>query len=157
MNQGEFMHRRRLLLSIVAALALALAVFTTTPAQAVTSDRSARSSAGTVVQRSTPPRWATQPGTTTVKLPGTSNVSVDWQWLKAGWEIKFTKSETRNIAEGTSQCASLLAFMPAPLPAVAASCAIVSAFAWTVQKLGKCMTAWVPLSIIFFQLGARSC
>jgi hypothetical protein len=109
------------------------------------------------VKRSTPPSWVNDPDTRTIGLPATSDVSVDWQWLKGGWQIKFTKAETRNIAEGTSQCASILAFMPAPLPALAVSCALVSAYAWTVQKVGKCMDIWVPLSLIFFQLGARSC
>jgi len=141
--------------TLIVGIALSLMVFGMSPAQAA--DPSDRLSGIAVVHRATVPKWVGRPGTTRVQLPGTSNVSVDWKWTRAGWEIKFTKNETNIIAGGFSNCAGLLGGFKTPLPQVAFACAAISAYAWTVRAFGKCMDMFIPLSLINFSLGARSC
>jgi hypothetical protein len=141
--------------TLIVGIVLSLMAFGVSPAQAATNDTPTVNSQ--VVHRTAVPKWVGRPSTTKVQLPGTSNVSVDWKWLRAGWEIRFTKTETNIIAGGFSNCAGLLGGFTYPLPQVAFACAAISAYAWTVRAFGKCMNMFVPLSIIHFQLGARSC
>ena len=141
--------------TLIVGIVLSLMAFGMSPAQAA--DPADRTSGSAVVHRTTVPQWVGGPGTTKVQLPGTSNVSVDWKWLRGGWEVKFTRTETNLIAGGFSNCAGVLGGLTYPLPALAFACATISAFAWTVRVLGKCMNMFIPLSLIHFQLGARSC
>jgi hypothetical protein len=146
--------------TLIVGIALSLVSFGMAPAQAATTDVARTGHAAVkakLAYRTTVPRWVGRPDATSVRLPGTSNVSIDWKWLRGGWEIEFTKTETNNIAGGTSACAGVLGALAYPLPALGFACAAISAYAWTVRAFGKCMNMFVPVSLVNFSLGARSC
>jgi hypothetical protein len=145
--------------TLIVGITLAMVAFGMAPALAATSDAARpvhRAAKTNVVHRTTVPRWVGRADVSTIQVPTTS-VSVDWTWLRGGWDIKFTRTETNLIAGGFSNCAGVLGSLPYPLPALALACAMISAYAWTVRAFGRCMNMFVPISLVNFQLGARSC
>ena len=153
--------------TLIVGIALSLMMFGMSPAQAATGGIGQISSTAQVgrpavkakvVQRTTVPKWVSGSNTTQVKLPGTSNVSVDWQWLKGGWEIKFSKSETITIAAGAGACSTLLSKFGHPVfKVLSAGCGLLAVYAGYVRAKGRCLSAWVPVSLFTFSVGSWGC
>ena len=104
------------------------------------------------------PQWVGRPGTVTVPLPATSNASVDWQWLRGGWEVKFNWAESRQMSRGFSYCTAIAALLPTGITqAVAASCGLLWIMADIGVANGKCVKIFVPISLINTSIGYWSC
>ncbi len=143
------------------SLALSLMFVGNAPAQAADGQRrtSAEASAPTVrehrlpvVYRTSTPQWAA------ARAKPSPNANVDWQWLKAGWEIKFNWAETRQMSRGFSYCTAIAALLPTGISqGIAAVCGILWIFADNAVAKGKCVKVFLPLSLVNPTPGTWSC
>ncbi len=150
--------------TLVVSLALSLMFVGNTPAHAASGGDRVTPRAAPVVRdrppvvyRTSIPKWAHGDGAQrTASSIHTANV--DWQWLKAGWEIKFNWAETRQMARGFSYCTVIAALLPTGISqAVAAACGVLWIFADSARQKGKCVKIFVPLSLVGPTIGTWSC
>lgn len=150
--------------SVVAAMVAALAFSTlVVPAQAApvlpaAADRAADRSPGHY--RTTVPVWVSRSSTVTVPVRiATSNVNVDWQWLRGGWVVKFNWAETRQMSRGFGYCTAIasLASPTVVAAALAAGCSIMWVVADVAVNKRQCIQAFVPVSLINSQLSFWRC
>jgi hypothetical protein len=153
--------------TLIVGIALSMVAFGMSPAHAAAAGGTALSSRAPadrsaprakVVYRTTVPKWVGRPGAQQVQLPGTSNVSVDWQWLRGGWEVKFSKTETIIIGISAGACDSFLGRFSHPvLKVLSLSCLALTVLSGIYLARGQCVTAWVPVSLINPTIYGRNC
>lgn len=146
------------ILAVVAALIPVLG--TTSPAQAVGTGDEPTSVHKTVqpktVWHQTAPPWVHSPAAQSAGT--TSSVNVDWQWLKGGWVIKFSHSETVYIAIGLATCDSFFSRFSHPaLKVLSLACLLLTAVSGVYLARGQCLTIFVPVSLINPQIYGRNC
>lgn len=89
----------------------------------------------------------------------TQSLSTDWSWWHGGWTVKFNRTETNRMAFAFGACTTVVgAFLPAPWAiGLYAICGAVAIAAGWASVNGKCLTAWVPLSLTGITLYQRTC
>lgn len=142
---------QRFVVGLVLALVAALVPLTmSAPAGAV-------STGPTVTYHDTTPRWVGEEAA--IHVGGTASVSTDWSWWNGGWTVRFNWSETRQMARGFSYC-TVIATLAAPWAvgaALAAACGVMWIVAdWAVGQ-GRCIKAFVPVSLLNPSISTWGC
>ncbi len=131
------------------ALVIVLAVLTASPATAVGSGpRLAGSARSDIGPSAVGSPWARS-----------ALATVDWKWLRGGWEIRFSQRETSHIAVSAGACSSLLSHFRHPVVRVlAVGCGLLTWYASVLVIRGRCLKAFVTLQLFRpFTLSSRAC
>ena len=88
-----------------------------------------------------------------------SKVSVDWKWLKGGWNVRFTTRETGLIGVGTEACERYVSRLAhVAFRVLSGACGILALYAASLVVRERCLNAFVRLSYVNpVAVGSRTC
>ena len=147
---------KRLLASVTALLVPVVLLATASSASAVEGTHRSADQPPALIATPQPDIHRVAAPPTWVQIP---KAAVDWKWFKAGWEIRFSKTETAYIAVGASACDRYLDHLRHPaFKVLSMGCALLSWYAATLVIRGRCLNAFVPLVLTAgFSVGSRPC
>lgn len=152
-GKGTCMFRKSSLLIAVSTTVVA-ALLSAGPGAASAPER--HITTAKVVKHEAAPNWVSSPNA--VHVDNTDSVNVDFKFWSGGWEIKWNWTETKYISRGFGYCAAAAAALGWGLSTVvAASCGIGWIIADIAVSNGKCLRAWVPVSLISTSFGYWGC